>query len=48
MDDRQEQTASKIGAALFRKRRTLSRILAMQFVFQADLKNAWEADANTL
>ncbi len=48
MDDRQEQAASKIGAALFRKRRTLSRILAMQFVFQADLKNAWEAEANTL
>ena len=42
MDDRQEQAASKIGAALFRKRRTLSRILAMQFVFQADLKNVWD------
>ena len=48
MDDRQEQAASKIGAALFRKRRTLSRILAMQFVFQADLKNAWEEEPETL
>ena len=48
MDDRQEQAASKIGAALFRKRRTLSRILAMQFVFQADLKNIWETDPEAL
>ena len=42
MDDKQEQPASNLGATLFRKRRTLSRILAMQFVFQADLKNRWE------
>ncbi len=42
MDDKQEQPASNLGAMLFRKRRTLSRILAMQFVFQADLKNSWE------
>ncbi len=48
MDDRQEQAASKIGAALFRKRRTLSRILAMQFVFQADLKNVWDAAPDLL
>ena len=49
MDDRQEQTGSNnIGAALFRKRRTLSRILAMQFVFQADLKNVWDAAPEVL
>ena len=49
MDDRQEQMGSNnIGAALFRKRRTLSRILAMQFVFQADLKNVWDAAPEVL
>ena len=48
MDDRQENTSSNIGAALFRKRRTLSRILAMQFVFQADLKNVWDAAPEVL
>ena len=43
MDEKKEQEVSDLGAMLFRKRRTLSRILAMQFVFQADLKNNWEA-----
>ena len=48
MDDKQDQAAFDIGAALFRKRRTLSRIVAMQFAFQADLKNAWDEETNDL
>lgn len=48
MDDRQEHNITNSASALYRKRRTLSRILAIQFVFQADLRNAWVMEAESL
>ena len=48
MDGKQDQTAASIASLLFRKRRTLSRILAMQFIFQSDLKDSWTLEADAL